>query len=360
MVSIQDLDKYPRSLIGYYGGNAGKKYGIVIDGQDWMVKFPKSTKEFNKAGVSYTTSPISEFIGSKIYEFLDIPVHETMLGLREDKLVVACKDFRRPDARYIEFKEIKNAALDDIPSGNGSGTSGEGTNLDDVLNVIRTEPLLQSIPDAERRFWDMFVVDALIRNGDRNNTNWGVFIFNDGHAELAPVFDNGNSFFTTRNEEQNIKRLNDKDLLEQDAFGTYRSRFVDGDGHRIDAFRLMRESSIPILRDAVEHVIAKYNHQQIADCIDGIPESVPDRLNTTNYYSVLPSGSKALYKTLLQKHLEELYKITDKAKTNPPSEGQSIKPPAKQVAEIHSLNKDSAPIKVQGRSIGSKTQHKGR
>lgn len=64
-----------------------------------MIKFPESTKDFmgrqkkNAHFPSYTASPLSEYIGSQIYQSLGIPVHETMLGIRDNKLVVACKDF---------------------------------------------------------------------------------------------------------------------------------------------------------------------------------------------------------------------------------------------------------------------------
>lgn len=30
---------------GMYGGQAGDKDGIIYEGEDWIVKFPKSTKD---------------------------------------------------------------------------------------------------------------------------------------------------------------------------------------------------------------------------------------------------------------------------------------------------------------------------
>ena len=43
--------------------------------------------------ISYTTSPLSNLLAHKFYEMLDIPVHSTKLGVYENKVVVACKDF---------------------------------------------------------------------------------------------------------------------------------------------------------------------------------------------------------------------------------------------------------------------------
>jgi len=91
-----------------YGGMAGSKLGIIYQGEDWILKFPKSTKGMRKTEISYTTSPLSEYIGSHIYQILGYPVHETKLGTKDNKLVVACKDFTDSHVRLQEFREIKN------------------------------------------------------------------------------------------------------------------------------------------------------------------------------------------------------------------------------------------------------------
>lgn len=46
------------------------------------------------------------------------------------------------------------------------------------------------------RFWDMFIVDALIGNWDRHNGNWG-FLYDarTDNIELAPVYDCGSSLY---------------------------------------------------------------------------------------------------------------------------------------------------------------------
>lgn len=85
-----------------YGGHAGNKLGVVIDGANWFLKFPKSTRTLRKkVDMSYSISPLSEYIGSHIYKSVDIPVHKTMLGIRDNKLVVACKDFRNDISKII-------------------------------------------------------------------------------------------------------------------------------------------------------------------------------------------------------------------------------------------------------------------
>lgn len=109
MVEIADLrDCAPSGL--FYGGRAGQKEGILIEGEPWIAKYPRTTRDLmGKHLPSYTSSPVSEYLGSHIYELLGIPVHETMLGYRAGKIVCACRDFTFPNARLFEFKEIKNA-----------------------------------------------------------------------------------------------------------------------------------------------------------------------------------------------------------------------------------------------------------
>ena len=98
MTTIFLLDECPiNSRNGTYGGKAGDKEGITIDGEPWIVKYPKSTKGMRGELVSYTTSALSEYIGSHVYQILGIEAHETRLGIRNGKLVVACKDFCQTD-----------------------------------------------------------------------------------------------------------------------------------------------------------------------------------------------------------------------------------------------------------------------
>lgn len=124
MVEIADLrDCAPSGL--FYGGRAGQKEGILIEGEPWIAKYPRTTRDLaGKHLPSYTSSPVSEYLGSHIYELLGIPVHETMLGYRAGKIVCACRDFTFPNARLFEFKEIKNALSDDDAGFNSAPSDG--------------------------------------------------------------------------------------------------------------------------------------------------------------------------------------------------------------------------------------------
>lgn len=109
-MQIYDLNKYPLSdRNGAYGGNSGGKESILINGEYWIVKYPKSTKLLNNVStLSYSQSPLSEYIGSHVYEILGYQVHKTILGCRNNKIVVACKDFVDSRHQFLEFRQLKN------------------------------------------------------------------------------------------------------------------------------------------------------------------------------------------------------------------------------------------------------------
>ena len=83
---------------------------------------------------------------------------------------------------------MKNQVID-------SERNGYGTELDDILFSIHEQPAIDP-KELEERFWDMFIVDALIGNWDRHNGNWGV-LYDTVHdmVALAPVFDCGSCLY---------------------------------------------------------------------------------------------------------------------------------------------------------------------
>lgn len=171
-----------------YAGANGSKIAVVYNGEQYMLKFPPFPT-INK-GISYTNSCISEYIGCKIFESVGIPVQETILGTYtsngKTKIVVACKDFTKPGITIQDFASLKNRIID-------SERNGYGTDLADILSTIEAQTSIDS-ELLKTRFWDMFIVDALIGIWDRHNGNWG-FLYNANTDEvsLAPVFDCGSS-----------------------------------------------------------------------------------------------------------------------------------------------------------------------
>ncbi|MDR0499969.1 MAG: HipA domain-containing protein [Coriobacteriales bacterium] len=301
MIEIKEYDD--RKVVRSYGGRSGTKFGVAADDDIWLLKFPKTTKEMAKADVSYTTSPLSEYLGSHIYASLGIPVHETGLALRDGKIVVACKDFLMRGDKLIEFMQIKNIHGFDV---GGTSTSGEGVDLKEVLDTIMADEWLMSLEGSIDRFWDMFVVDAVIGNNDRNNGNWGIIERLDENIELAPVYGNGNAFFNKRGGDKMLARLANKKEFEQDAFGTvtsvYTHKLTNGDAvidKHIKPFDFMSSTNDVGCLAAMNRFAARYDHAWVSDIIDSIPESYRD-------LAVMPQPMKTAYKKLLAARSERV------------------------------------------------------
>lgn len=170
-----------------------------------MLKFP-SVAGINKQ-MSYTNGCISEYIGCHIFESIGIPAQETLLGIYsidgKEKTVVACKDFTVGGLMLQAFASLKNTVV-------ATARNGYGTELAEIEQTFTAQTLVD--PDTLiERFWDMFIVDALLGNWDRHNGNWG-FLYNEKNDTIsfAPVFDCGSCLFPQADE--NIMRniLNDQ------------------------------------------------------------------------------------------------------------------------------------------------------
>ena len=167
---------------GSYGGQAGDKDGIVIDGEPWIAKYPKSNEGMEKSDKLSKTSqtPLSEYIGSHIYEILGYPVHKTLLGIRKNFLVVACKDFCDENTRLLEMRTLKNIHISEMNYKFNmelhETDDDHLVNLNELFVHFELNPEISKIKGVAERFWNQVVIDGLIGNNDRNNGNWEFYL----------------------------------------------------------------------------------------------------------------------------------------------------------------------------------------
>lgn len=264
---------------GIYGGAAGNKDGILLNGEYWIIKYPKSKREFDSPiNMSYNTSPLSEYIGSHIYEILGIPVHDTILGIRDHKLVVACKDFCETRGQLMEMRTIKNGANSELESileqQMHYSTTGERVNLNELLLHLDYNPILQMCDGVKERFWQTVVIDILIDNNDRNTGNWGIlFDERTNLYHLAPVYDNGNSF-ANKTDDQRLQEILDNSEEYQINYYTGSRTAYDYNGHTLSAKKMIQFAN-PDLQNAICELTPRIasNMKKICQMIDDIPES---------------------------------------------------------------------------------------
>lgn len=303
---IIDFSKCPKNnRHGRYAGNAGDKDGITYNNENWIIKYPKSTRSMQGTDLpSYTTSPISEYIGSHIYEMLDIPVHETLLGIRNEKLVVGCKDFCKHYGDLLEIRSIKNSANEELSKIDEDklpvSATGDNVSLEELLLHFKVNPMIQR-EDVQKRFWTSIIVDILIDNNDRNNGNWGLLYDDDikGYT-LAPVFDNGNSFLNKASDEKITSLLQEMD--ENKIIGT-RTIYTYHD-HLLSAKKLIQFDNI-YLKEAIKKYTPKIKNKldDIYKFIDEIPTEISYK---DKIISVCSLDRKEYYKLCIAKRFDKI------------------------------------------------------
>lgn len=263
----------------YYGGQAGLKLGVYIDDEPWMLKFPGNIKHMHKVDLSYSSAPVSEYLGSHIFDVLGFPVQETRVGIKNNKIVVACKDFRPEGTELIEYRELKNyynASIEKELDKTISNTSNHGTNLTAALIHFEYNPIFKKIPSLEDRFWETSLVDILINNSDRNSGNWGILLDRKNKEySIAPVYDNGGSFYNKRSDNTFAKYLADQAMCKNVSLNCRTSYFIDG--HTVSAQKLL-SLDIPRLKNAIIKMIpiTLSKLDAIGQIVDDIPNEYVD------------------------------------------------------------------------------------
>lgn len=266
-----DFSKYEQNTRAY-GGAAGRKLGISMGGENYIVKFPGNLKEKGLKNVvlSYSNSPVCEYIGSHVYDIVGVPVHKTLLGYYEDKVVVGCKDFLGEADQLIEFEKIKVTFLPRFCDSNGEETNGTGLDLKEIIMTIREHPFFKEIEGVEERFWNMFVVDSVIGNPDRNNGNWGIIKNSRNEMSLAPVYDNGNCLNDKLHELKMLQIINDKQLMNTELIKR-RTCVFELNGHHIKPYEFILSKRSKGCNEAVQRIVPKLDMKKINNIIDEIP-----------------------------------------------------------------------------------------
>ena len=264
MVAI-DFTSCPRVPGRAYNGANGKKIAVSFEGAVWILKFPPSAAD-KPNDLSYSNSCISEHLGSSIFRLLGVSAQETRLGTHlngRTKVVCACRDFTVPGKRFYDFCSIKNTVID-------SETGGHGTELSDVLTTIDLQQFVDPVL-VRRRFWDMFVVDALLGNFDRHNGNWGFLVDESTvQAELAPIFDCGSCLLPQADETIMRKMLADEAELNARIY-TFPGSMLKINGRKINYHDFIVAGSEQGLREALDRLLPRIRELDFAHLLAETP-----------------------------------------------------------------------------------------
>lgn len=304
-VKIYNFDEAKRIRV-YFGGISSKKEAIVDnDGNRYMIKYPQSLKTIpNRHSNSYANNSLSEFIGSHLYNFTGIPAHKTFLGMSRNQIAVACQLFTTEDKNFFEFGQTLNSYFPETPEKAqqfGRNSSSDHPLLPGVISILDDYEDFESIrKEIKERFWDMFVIDSIIANPDRNNGNWGIFTDRFGsNIELAPVYDNGNSLNAKWNENTMREVLASSDKEQLQSFSKTACAFSriknDGEPHPINPYLFIRSRASEECSKAVLRLQPRLEEsiKKTCELIDSIP--------------VISDIQRTYYKTSIRGRYEKLF-----------------------------------------------------
>lgn len=276
-----------------YAGANGSKISIIYNDNQYMLKFP-SYSTINK-NLSYSNSCFSEYIGCQIYKSIGISVQETLLGTYvvndKEKIVVACKDFTSFGITLQDFASLKNQIID-------SEKNGYGTELNDILRSFSEQTAIDQKLLIER-FWDMFIVDALIGNWDRHNGNWG-FLYNakTDKIELAPVYDCGSCLYPNADEKILELILNNEDEMNYRIYEIPTSAILLNN-KKIKYFEFISSLQNDDCNLALKRIVPKINMTEIKKIVEDTP--------------FISNLQKKFYITMLEKRKELILDYSLKA-----------------------------------------------
>ena len=253
-----DFTKAIEELNNYKGSE--KKKTLVYNNKKYLVKFPDPVREKNR-NISYINNAYSEYVGSNIFNFAGFKSQNTVLGKYiyngKEKIVCGCEDFTDSCNILYEFESL---ALSTNPD------KKIETELKDILEVIE-ESIMIDTDLTKEKFFDMFIVDALIGNTDRYNGNWG-FILNNKSKEIcfSPIYDCG-SCLNPMLEDREIESLDEVELKNL-AINCYSC--LKEDGKKINYIAYIKSKKNVECNKALRRMFPKIDIDKINSFIDDI------------------------------------------------------------------------------------------
>ncbi len=247
-----------------------KKKTLIYNDKRYLVKFPDPVRQKDK-NISYINNAYSEYIGSNVFKICNFDVQNTILGIYnykgKEKVVCACEDFTD---LYTNLFEFSNLALSFNPD------KKIETEISDILEVLNESKNLIQIDDIQDKFWDMFIIDALIGNTDRHNGNWGFLLdMKTGKFSFSPIYDCG-SCLNPLLDDNDIKKLTDKEIKNL-AINSH-SCLKDND-NKINYFPYIESKKNNNVNDALIRVFPNIDINKIIDFISNIECMSNERKN---------------------------------------------------------------------------------
>lgn len=148
-----------------------------------------------------------------------------------------------------------------------------------------------NVEETIDRFWDMFIVDALIGNFDRHGGNWG-FIKKDNQYRVAPVYDNGSSLYPKLNTDEKLEAvLSSEEEIDQRIY-KFPTSHIKVKNRKSSYFEVISSLQFEACNDALKRIVPRIDFNQINTLIDEV-EGISE-------------VRKRFYKVMLQQRYEKI------------------------------------------------------
>jgi len=273
---MRDYSKHEKTPVMFSG--AEKKFEIIIDGHRYIVKFQKNSE------VGLTYNYVSEYLGSHIFQSIGIPVQETFLGTYDGKNVVVMKNFLEPEDALVAFNGVGESSLE-------RDKELYQYSYEDITALLMENMKSTNVAETIERFWDMFIVDALIGNFDRHGSNWG-FIKRDNKYRIAPVYDNGSSLYPKLNTEEKIAEvLASQEEIDKRIY-QFPTSHIKVKNRKSSYFEVISSLQFEACNEALKRIVPRIDLERINRIIDDIEE--------------ISELRKQFYKTMLQQRYKKI------------------------------------------------------
>ncbi|MCB9498399.1 MAG: HipA domain-containing protein [Bacillales bacterium] len=247
----RDYSNYDENNKIYTGSE--RKIGITIDSEDYILKFQKNSES------GYINNHISEHLGSGIFNLLGEEAQITALGTYKGENVVVCKDFNKNNDSFIPFNGVGESSLE-------RDKELYQYSYEDIIAMLKDNAKIADVNETIDRFWNMFIIDALLGNFDRHGANWG-FIKKENKYRLAPVFDNGSSLFPRRNTEELMEEAMNSDDVIDGMIYKYPTSQIKLNNKKSSYYEVINSLAFDECNKALSRIYKRYDPTKIKNYI---------------------------------------------------------------------------------------------
>jgi len=261
----------------YYAGSE-EKFGITLDGLDYIVKFQKPSE----TGLLYNT--ISEYIGCHIFKLLDMHAQNTYLGTYKGRNVVLMEDFVKENQQFVPFNEVGDSSLE-------NDRETYQYSYTDIMQMLKANTKLTQVAATISQFWHMYIIDALLGNFDRHGANWGFIKENDRYT-LAPIFDKESCLFPRiHSDDACLAILENPDEIDKRVYSFPTSQIKLGN-KKSSYFDVISSLQYPECNKALQDITGKTDLTQIDAWIGTVDE--------------ISEIQKRFYKTMIKNRFKKI------------------------------------------------------